>query len=350
MKIGGIIRGWYEKNRRELPMRQTRDPYKIWVSEIIFQQTRINQGLHYYLNFLSTFPDLSALARASEDEVLKSWQGLGYYNRARNLQSSAKYIMEHKEGRIPGSYEEWIALKGVGKYTAAAIASICFGEARAAVDGNVSRLIARLYGVNTPISSSAGSRMIDSLANELLDRDDPGEHNQAMIDFGALVCVPRSPDCTVCPLKDRCVAWNNGEVDRIPVKRPKRKPVDRWMYFYIIVYKGHTLLMKRDDKNIWKSLYHFPMVESETPCEEEEIVGDMWKKLMPYDLHVTIRHLSSPIIHQLSHLTLHALFIHVELGNRPREWPGGWIEISPDQIDDYPVPRLINRYMEVVKI
>jgi A/G-specific adenine glycosylase len=193
MNFGLIIRGWYKKNKRELPMRLTRDPYKIWVSEIIMQQTRINQGIPYYLRFIEAFPTVADLAAASEDSVLKLWQGLGYYSRARNLQGSARYIMEQLGGEIPGDYKGLLQLKGVGKYTAAAIASICYDEPKAAVDGNVSRVVARLYGVEDAVNSTTGARQIEALAQEMLDPKDPGTHNQAMIDFGAMLCVPSSP-------------------------------------------------------------------------------------------------------------------------------------------------------------
>ncbi|MCJ7715495.1 MAG: A/G-specific adenine glycosylase, partial [Anaerolineales bacterium] len=229
MKNGGIIRGWYEKNKRDLPWRRTRDPYKIWMSEVILQQTRVNQGTKYYLRFIKSFPDVTALARADEDEVLKLWQGLGYYSRARNLHQAAKSVVEQMKGEIPGSYADLLKLKGVGGYTASAIASICFREPRAVVDGNVSRVIARLYGMDEPINSTRGGKLINSLAHDLLDRNDPGTHNQAMMEFGALQCVPVSPDCEKCPLMNYCEAWATGRVNLLPVKIPKLKPVERWM-------------------------------------------------------------------------------------------------------------------------
>ncbi len=348
MKFGLIIRGWYKKNLRELPMRLTRDPYKIWISEIIMQQTRMNQGLPYYLRFIEAYPDVAALASAEKDTVLKLWQGLGYYMRARNLQGSARYIMEHLGGEMPDNYEGLLKLKGVGRYTAAAIASFCYNEPCAAVDGNVSRVIARLYGVEEPVNTGSGERQIEALAREMLDRDDPGNHNQAMIDFGAMQCVPVAPRCNSCPLAGGCNAHLTHRVDQLPAKTPKRLPEERWFYFYIIIYKGEVVLSKRGEKDIWKSLYQFPVVESEVPRSDEEIVGT----LMPAPVASRMKNviLSGPVRHQLSHRTIHARFIHVEVRSLPSSLPPEWMVVSLHNLEKYPVPRLIHRYLESVKI
>ncbi len=360
MKIDGIIRGWYEKNKRDLPWRQTRDPYKIWMSEVILQQTRVNQGLNYYLRFINNFPDVTALARADEDEVLKIWQGLGYYSRARNLHQAAKTIVDQMNGEMPHSYAELLKLKGIGHYTASAIASICFEEPCPVVDGNVSRVIARLYGMDEPVNSSRGVKLINSLAQNLLDRNDPGTHNQAMMEFGALQCVPVSPDCQRCPLKHQCEAWATSRVDLLPVKIPKRKPVERWMYFYILLCDGETIIEKRGADGIWKSLYQFPMIESEVPLTDEESVGPMLTQVLTGNKvtntrsvrleQLSILNVSNSIRHQLTHRTIHARFIHVNLPFWPHQLPSGWIKIKLDRLDDFAVPRLINRYMEVAKI
>jgi len=347
MKFGRIIRGWYKKNKRDLPMRHTSDPYCIWIAEVIMQQTRINQGLPYYLNFIEAFPNVFSLASASENEVLNKWQGLGYYNRARNLQKAARYIVEQLGGEMPRDYEGLIGLKGVGKYTAAAIASFCYGEPVAAVDGNVSRVIARLFGVEEPINKSAGTKQIDALAGELLDRRDPGTHNQAMIDFGAMVCVPVSPLCRECPLSNHCVAYGSGRVDQFPVKIPKKKPVDRWIWFYIIICNGETLITRRGTDKIWKSLYQFPAEESEILLSETGMmdrVTSLFQPLSPPAL--SLKKISPEIKHQLTHRTIYARFIHMEAEKWPVTLPSGWIKISLGQLDDFPVPRLINRYME----
>lgn len=361
MKFDVKIRRWYKKNKRDLPWRRTNDPYKIWLSEVILQQTRVNQGLQYYMDFIKDFPDVFSLARASEDKVLKRWQGLGYYNRARNLHRAARDVVEQMDGKIPGSYEDLLKLKGVGKYTASAIASICFGEARAVVDGNVSRVIARLFGIEVPVNSITGIKVIESLAIDLLDRNDPGTHNQAIMEFGALQCVPVSPDCERCPFSDSCEARKTDRVNHLPVKIPKRKPVEQWMFFFIFIYNNETIITKRGTEGIWKSLYQFPLIESDTRFTETENFEPVLVQLLSgAELaveggslrpdRVTIGLISDPIRHQLSHRTIHAQFIHVHPSYWPHQLPEGWIKISLDRLNDFPVPRLINRYMEVVKI
>jgi len=328
-------------------MRLTRDPYKIWISEIVMQQTRLDQGLPYYLRFIEAFPDVAALAAAPEDMVLKQWQGLGYYMRARNLQWSARYIVEHLGGELPGDFEGLMKLKGVGKYTAAAIASFCYDEPCAAVDGNVSRVIARLYGVEDAVDSTTGAKQIEALAQALLDRDDPGMHNQAMIDFGAMQCIPYAPRCKLCPLAKGCNAYLSGRVDLLPVKTPKQTPEKRWFYFYVIIYKGKLIITKRGEKDIWRSLYQFPVLESKTPLPEEELVSTLLPApLVSRPLKVS---LSGPVLHQLSHRTIHARFIQVEMSSLPTPLPPEWMLIPLQNLDKYPVPRLISRYLESVK-
>ena len=350
MKIGGIIREWYKKNKRDLPWRGIKDPYRVWLSEVILQQTRVNQGLAYYLRFVEAFPDVHALAGASEDEVLKLWQGLGYYSRARNLHQAARDIISQRNGQLPTTYEEWLTVKGVGGYTAAAIASICSGEPRAVVDGNVSRVIARIFGVEEAVNSSIGEKQVTSLAGELLDTRDPGTHNQAMMEFGAMQCVPVQPDCTSCPLLNHCEARRTGQVERLPVKIPKKKPVDRYIYYYVMECDRETMLVRRGNGDIWRSLYQFPAIESGVPLSEEEVLGTRLNGILkgvPMQ-EVTVRKISGPIRHQLTHRTIYARFIHVETGAWPEPLPREWIRVSVGEVGDFPVPRLINRYMEVV--
>jgi A/G-specific adenine glycosylase len=288
--------------------------------------------------------------------VLNLWQGLGYYSRAMNLHSTAKHVSRHLKGRFPGDYHELLKLKGIGPYTAAAIASICFGQPFAVVDGNVSRVISRLYGVSEAINSSTGNKKISQLAQGMLDKKDPGSHNQAMMEFGALQCVPVSPRCDEagdlsrqgpCPLKFHCVAWKNEKVDQLPKKISKPSPKDRWICFYIYMCKGETAVFKRGHENIWKSLYQFPALESDLPLNDQVIL-DKIKEDIP-EGSGTVEHWSAPILHQLTHRTIHARFLHVRLKSWPTELPAGWLRISMGQIDDFPVPRLINRYMEVAK-
>ena len=362
MNFGVIIREWYQKNNRELPWRRTRDPYAIWISEVILQQTRVDQGLDYYNRFIEAFPDVDSLALAGEDQVLKIWQGLGYYSRARNLHRAAKHILENRGGHLPGTYNELLELRGVGPYTAAAIASICFGEARAVVDGNVARVIARLYGVEEAVNRPEGMRQVSRLAQEMLEEGTetpgrtlhepavltgPGLHNQAMMEFGALQCIPVSPRCEECPLASMCNANLTGRVEELPLKVRGKKPVDRWFFFYIITSNGETILEKRDDADIWGSLYQFPMVESEGPRSGEEAVEEISHVLK--DRKMTLQHISGPVRHQLTHRTIHARFIHMEASTLLPELPPGWIVVPRDQVDRYPVPRLIHRYLESVK-
>ena len=285
MKFGGIVVEWYEKNKRDLPWRHTRDPYLVWISEVILQQTRVNQGLEYYNNFATTFPDLASLAAAPEDQVLKLWQGLGYYSRARNMHQAAKELVNKHGGKMPASYEGLLAMKGVGVYTASAVASICYGEGKAVVDGNVSRVLARYFGVEEAVNSGAGLRIIEQLSSQVMEEGPgngllngsaqsssenssgnssgdtaAGTHNQAMMEFGALQCVPASPSCGECPLASSCIARLSDRVGKLPLKIPKRLPVERWMYFYVIVCDGETILTKRGEQGIWRSLYHFPVL------------------------------------------------------------------------------------------
>ena len=348
MKISEILHDWYEKNKRDLPWRHTSDPYRVWLSEVILQQTRVNQGLDYYLAFLDSFPDIFALAEAPGDRVMKLWQGLGYYTRARNMHATAREVAEKMGGEMPRRYEDLLKLKGVGRYTAAAIASICFGEPRAVVDGNVARVISRLYGVEKPVNGTEGGKVIASLAEELLDREQPGVHNQALMEFGSLQCVPAGPDCGGCPLSRLCVARKTGRVDRLPVKIPKRKPAGRWMYYCILRCGGETILTRREENDIWKSLYQFPLLESEGPLEDGVLLARMEKDLLPAGMRITLEKISPPVKHQLTHRTIHAKFVHADTDRWPDPLPGGWRRIPADRLHDFPFPRLIHRYLEVL--
>jgi A/G-specific adenine glycosylase len=353
MNFGGIIHGWYKKNKRDLPMRQTRDPYRTWVAEVILQQTRMDQGLPYLLEFLKSFPDVIALAAAHEDEVLRRWQGLGYYSRARNLHASARQVVEQLDGVMPGNYEGLLALKGIGKYTAAAIASWCYDEACAAVDGNVSRVIARLLGIETAINTPAGEKQVAAVARELLDASDPGTHNQAMIEFGALQCVPVSPSCGDCPLTELCEARQRNLVEQIPVKIRNKKPVERWFYFYWFTCGGETILCRRGKSDIWAGLYELPMIETEGPKTEAEILNGMLLSLLPEKENsrgtVTLGTLSAPLRHQLTHQSIQARFLQVELEFLPHPLPEKWQLVPLETLDRYAMPRLIHRYLESIK-
>lgn len=374
MNFGGIVAAWYKKNLRELPWRQTRDPYRVWLSEVILQQTRVNQGLDYYNRFVSAFPDLPSLAAASEDQVMKMWQGLGYYSRARNMHSAARQLVEFNGGLMPDSYEGLLGMKGVGTYTAAAVASICFGEAKAVVDGNVARVIARIYGMEEAINSPAGKKTLERLADQLLSDNkefSPGTHNQAMMEFGALHCLPRSPLCGDCPLKNGCNARLSNRVEKLPLKNKKKKPLPRWMYFYVFTGKGETILTRRKKQGIWGSLYHFPVLESPVEIRAEEMLGNKLRQILSEmgtlaepealagqgslaeeaspEAYANISRVSETIKHQLTHLTIYARFIHVELADLPSPINENFHRTSLDKLDQYAIPRLMERYMEVAK-
>jgi A/G-specific adenine glycosylase len=358
MKIGGILLEWYKKNKRDLPWRQTTDPYRIWLSEIILQQTRVEQGLPYYLRFTLSYPRVQDLAAASEDEVLKLWQGLGYYSRARNLHQAARDIMAHHKGVFPNHYRDLLDLKGVGPYTAAAIASMAYGERLAVVDGNVARVLARIFGVEEAVNTTRGKATIQSLATVLLEESpgEPGIHNQAVMEFGALQCLPGQPDCPDCPLENRCQARRSGREADLPIKKPKNKPVEKWLYFYLIGDGRQVLLEKRGSGDIWQGLYQFPVVQRDTPVPEEAMAGDILHELLasrfgtmpPGEIHITV--LSPEIRHQLTHRSLRARFIHVKINSLPQPDSGNdrVLPVPLHELDSYPVPRLIDRYLQSI--
>ena len=263
---------WYLDHKRDLPWRTTAIPYYIWLSEIILQQTRVEQGLPYYQAFVSVYPTVKKLANASEEEVLKLWQGLGYYSRARNLHTTANYVSNELSGIFPTSYKELIKLKGVGDYTASAIASICFNEATAVVDGNVYRALARYFGIATPINSSLGIKEFKNLAQQLIDVDKPGNHNQALMEFGARQCKPQNPNCEICIFNDSCIALQQKKISELPVKLKKTKVKNIYFNYIVLIFKNKkTLLQKRIGKGIWQNLYEFPLIETEKNFKLEEL-------------------------------------------------------------------------------
>lgn len=265
-------------SKRILPWKNTNDPYAIWISEIILQQTQVKQGLNYYEKFMSTFPTVRKLAQAPEEAVLSSWKGLGYYSRARNLHAASKYIIEELDGCFPDNYNDLIKLKGVGPYSAAAIASFAFKEAKAVVDGNVYRVLGRCFGIELDILSSKGKKHYQSLADELLSEERPDRYNQAIMDFGALICKPSRPNCESCPLQIECHAFRTNTVDLFPVKKPKPKRKKRYLHFLILKSTKTFIMELRSANDIWKGLYQFPCVESNS-CES--LTNDQWLNLLP---------------------------------------------------------------------
>ncbi|MGM0943646.1 MAG: A/G-specific adenine glycosylase [Bacteroidota bacterium] len=337
-----IIR-WYEANPRELPWRGISDPYKIWLSEIILQQTRVAQGLPYYYKFVNAFPSVKDLALASEEEVLRLWQGLGYYSRARNLHACAQYIWSELEGVFPQTYLELLKLKGVGSYTAAAISSFAFGEVRAVVDGNVFRVLARYFGIETDIGSGRGKKEFEELANELIPKDQPGEFNQAMMDFGARLCVPKNPECDSCPLHESCFAYSKDMVKDLPVKLNKVKVKDRHIHYYLIRCADQWVWKKRVKGDIWEGLFDFPQVESITASASVELQ-------MPA-IAQEKREIPKKYRHILSHQRLHAVFSEVEVPKENlgilREWAEkeGYQLVEEERVEYLAKPKLIVNFL-----
>ena len=331
---------WYLENKRDLPWRATKDPYEIWLSEIILQQTRVEQGKPYYFKFLRQYPDVFSLANASEEEVLKLWQGLGYYSRARNLLFTARYVAFELGGEFPTSYKDLKKLKGVGDYTASAIASVCYDEAQAAVDGNVYRVLARLFGIATPTNSTQGIKQFRQLGQDLIDPDDPGTFNQAVIEFGSEQCKPRQPLCATCPFSSECVAFQQGRIKELPVKLKNLKIKQRhFNYLVFLSEENRTLLRQRTGKGIWQGLYEFPLVETldEVGARNlvlEEDFQEYSKKAFKPELYN-----EKVIVHKLTHQHIYTKFWIVNCEKLPEEG------IPLENLNTYPVPVLIENFI-----
>ena len=263
---------WYQQNKRNLPWRHTTDSYIIWLSEIILQQTRVEQGLPYFNRFLENYPDVTAFANASEDEILKLWQGLGYYSRGRNMLKTARLIRDEFGGIFPSAYQDLIKLKGIGDYTASAISSFAANEAHAVVDGNVYRVLARYFGISEPINSTPGQKLFKQLANDVLDTTEPGLHNQSMMEFGAMLCKPKNPSCGICPVRLNCEAFKNNATTQLPVKLKTVKVKERFFNYFLIYENDRILMNKRTENDIWNGLYDLPLVESDQLLPAHEIV------------------------------------------------------------------------------
>lgn len=340
---------WYDKNRRDLPWRKTSDPYRIWVSEIILQQTRVKQGIGYYYRFLEAFPHVEALAAADEQDVLKIWQGLGYYSRARNMHYAAQSIAEKHSGKFPDSYNEILALKGIGHYTAGAIASFAYGLPYPAVDGNVMRVLARLFEIDEEINTSAGSKQIYRIAGSLIPSDKPAAFNQALIEFGALWCTPKNPRCEDCPLQEHCSGFRSNKVHRLPRKKPARKPKERILNYLVMRDRDNNTVYLRkrsDDNDIWKNLYDFPVIETREPVNPDELMNTTeWKQWIG-NRYREITLSSGKRKHQLSHQTLHAYFWEVRIEGSIDTLPAeSIVKDSLQNVSRYPFPRLIDAYL-----
>ena len=341
--IADILTEWYGTCGRDLPWRQTRDPYRIWLSEVILQQTRIAQGTDYYLRFLARFADVTALAAASEDEVLKLWQGLGYYSRARNLRAAAQQVVERHGGVFPTDYADVRALKGVGDYTAAAICSFACDAPLAVVDGNVYRVLSRLFDIDLPIDTAEGRKAFAELAQQQLDKRQPAHYNQAIMDFGALQCTPANPACGTCPLQAQCLARAAGTVGARPVKQGKTRVRNRYLNYLHLCCEGRIALLRRPEGDIWQGLYEFPLVETASAADFAEVAG---APLVAELLGDAPWHLlrSTPLpVHRLSHQCLHACVYRIDT---PTLTPAAAaIAVRSSELGDYAVPRLLERYL-----
>lgn len=346
MSISSTLKNWYLQNKRELPWRQTQNPYFIWISEVILQQTRVNQGIAYYYRFIEQFPDIETLANAQPEEVFKVWQGLGYYSRARNLHEGARFVHQNFQGLLPSDYEKLLSIKGIGEYTAAAIASIAFNQPHAAIDGNVHRVISRIYGITEAVNTADGRKKIRKAAEELLDTKNPGLFNQALMEFGALQCVPKNPNCNVCPIAESCYALRSNTISQLPFKIKNGKVKTRFFNYIYLYYKDCTFIKLRDKKDIWQGLYEFPLIETKYKYTIEELLqSDEWTSLFK-NVHVYIIGNTKRYKHQLTHQTIEVEFIHVKIDDLPSELSQKYTMIKQSDLQSYPVSRLIDRYLQ----
>lgn len=336
---------WYHSHGRDLPWRHTSDPYCIWLSEIILQQTRVEQGREYYLRFIERFPNVASLAAASEDEVLHLWQGLGYYSRARNMHEAAIDM----KGTFPSSYQQVLALKGIGPYTAAAICSIAFNMPYAVVDGNVYRVLARYFGIDAPIDSTAGKKMFAQLADSLLDTKVPGQYNEALMDFGALQCSPAAPTCNTCPLVDSCIAFEHDKVMSLPVKTHRPKLSHRYFNYLYIRSENTIWLHKRNNNDIWRNLYELPLIESDTPLDTVQLLQNksFVQLFANISEKVNIKHITS-VKHQLTHRIIHTDFYLLSAEGK-LSLPNTCISIPADEWQNYAMPQLIYHFLEKIE-
>lgn len=348
MTFSQKISRWYNAHKRDLPWRESQDPYIIWLSEIILQQTRVEQGLPYFYAFSERFPDVQSLAGASEDEVLRLWQGLGYYSRARNMHHAAKTVMRDFNGVFPASYDSLITLRGVGPYTAAAISSFSVGESKAVVDGNVFRVLARYFGRVTPINSSTGQKEFQQLADRELDQQSPGLHNQAIMEFGALQCLPRNPDCNQCVLQDDCMAFNGDLISVLPFKIRSQKSKDRYFVYFVVQGKQGVLINRRLPNDIWAGLYEFPMFETtlqtfQNPRDDADFMHSFRQH---FGTQAILELISRPAKHVLSHQNIFSVFFAVDHDSFQMSEHRLWRFVKLDELVNLAKPKLILSFVE----
>lgn len=345
MDFAQIIMEWYSHHKRDLPWRHTIDPYVIWLSEIIMQQTRVEQGMPYFNRFAERYPTVADFASAQEDEILKLWQGLGYYSRGRNMHFTAQMVMEEHGGYFPSDYDSLLKLKGIGEYTAAAISSFSTNEVRAVVDGNVFRLLARYFGIDIPINTGQGKKVFTEIANQLIDKKQAGIYNQAAMEFGSLVCKPKNPDCPLCPLRPGCAAYLAGRITELPVKIKSKKIRERYFNYIIAINKDGILMNKRGPNDIWENLYELPLFETETLIaagsltSQEDFVNS-------FGNCVHIKSVAGPVKHILSHQKIYATFIEIENYPEKLTLPNSWVYVKIQDIESLAQPKLIFHFFK----
>lgn len=341
MDFSNSLLHWYLQEKRDLPWRNTTNPYPIWLSEIILQQTRVAQGMPYYLSFIEKFPTIFDFAAASEEEVLKLWQGLGYYSRARNMHKTAQYIVSELDGVFPYTYESLLKLKGIGPYTAAAIASFSFNEVVPVVDGNVYRVLARFFGIETDIASSKARKEFFEMAQLLISKDKPATFNQAIMEFGALQCVPQNPDCKVCIFSNSCLALQKNKVNQLPVKLKKTKVTNRFLNYLIYLNdENTTIVCKRVQKGIWHNLYEFPVIETEKDVSDEEMMQLIRFQNTENQIDNIFLYNHLKIIHKLSHQKLTLRFFNIKISNKITSG------IQIDELEKLPFPIVIHNFIQ----
>ena len=329
---------WYIQNKRDLPWRNTNNAYIIWLSEIILQQTRVEQGLPYFNRFVEKYPNVSSFAAAHEDDILKLWQGLGYYSRGRNMLKTARLVNELYNGKFPEQYNELIKLKGIGEYTASAISSFSANEAKAVVDGNVYRVLARYFGIDEPINSTKGKKIFQQMADDLLNREHPGLHNQAMMEFGAMLCKPKNPACGICPVRTGCFAFINNATTNLPVKLNKLKVRERYLNYFLIVDGDKLLMNKRNEKDIWANMYDLPLIETSFLMPEADLLN------LPqfndhFGQHIQTLNISPVYKHILTHQRLYVRFINIQPKNVNLEQ--NWFYTDVENLQKLAMPKII---------
>jgi A/G-specific adenine glycosylase len=346
MDFAHEIIDWYKLNKRDLPWRNTTDPYIIWLSEIIMQQTRVEQGTPYFNRFAEKYPTVKDFASADEDEILKLWQGLGYYSRGRNMHHTAQMVMEEHAGYFPKNYDSLLKLKGIGEYTAAAISSFSSNEAKAVVDGNVFRLLSRYFGIDTPINSGKGKKEFTELANEIMEKSDAGTYNQAAMEFGSLVCKPKNPACPVCPLRPGCEAYRTMRINELPVKLKTQKIRDRYFNYVVAISDKGILMNKRGPNDIWQNLYELPLFETPELCEPLDLLHSE-QFISAFGGQAQIRSVSRPAKHILSHQRLYATFIEIENYSEQFSAENGWVYVKIENIESLAQPKLIFQFFKI---